>query len=355
MSTATSTAREQSRLSQQGAGSRALCRDTVSFVAACLPPRLMGARGAMQHRGGTTARCKHGIACSTASVLRETDKRHGSPCRQAQQVPPAICTVPWDHEPPRSHRGHPRAFCALFRPVGLCRGAEARAALPAASHPAALPCRSRSSCHRWKPLRDTWWLLPSPQACSVHRSQPRAHFPCVQGLPEGLEQPCPGPTPPGFKTHQFPLPFPPNQPAESFINLRKRESKQKEPKAEPKRDLSNLPSLSSLGPRYYLSAFAESPPSGDAPGPSGGAGPRHSPRSSNDCVISAISSSASLRRRRGDALPGLAVPGEQRPGPRLCGPLEGQIRPADLWGLGPCPIQGCGTGLSPCSVGQRQG
>jgi len=76
------------------------------------------------------------------------------------------------------------------------------------------------------------------------------------------EQPCPGPAPPGLQTHQLPLPFPPNQPAEGFINLRKRDSKQKEPNAEPKFDLSNLPSLSSPGARYYLSAFAESPPSG---------------------------------------------------------------------------------------------
>lgn len=63
----------------------------------------------------------------------------------------------------------------------------------------------------------------------------------MQGLPEGSEQPCPSPAPPGFQTHQFPLPFPLNQPAESFINLRKHKSKQKEPKAEPKCDLSNLP------------------------------------------------------------------------------------------------------------------
>lgn len=188
--------------------------------------------------------------------------------------------------------------------------------LPAASQPQALPCHSRSSCHRWKPLRDTWWLLPLTPAHGAHRSQPRAHLPCAQGPPEGSEQTCPGPALPGFKTHQFPLPFPPNQPAESFINLRKRKSKQKEPKAEPMRDLSNLPSLSSLGPRYYLSAIAESPPSGNAPGPSGGAGPRHSPCSSNDSVISAVSSSASLRRWRGDALPGLAVPGEQCPAPQ---------------------------------------
>lgn len=157
---------------------------------------------------------------------------------------------------------------------------------------------------------------------------------CAKGLPEGSEQPCPGPTLPGLKTHQFPLPFPLNQPAESFINLRKRESKQKELKAEPKRDLSNLPSLSSLGPRYYLSASAESPPSGDAPGPSGGAGPRHSPRSSNDSVISALSSPASLRRA-----------GSPQPTP--AGTPRGMDSSHQSVGFRPCPIWGSRRGLSP--------
>lgn len=72
----------------------------------------------------------------------------------------------------------------------------------------------------------------------------------------------PSPAPSPLQTPWFPLPFPPYQPTESFINLRKRESKQKESSAEPKRDLNNLPILSSLRPRYYLSACAESPPSG---------------------------------------------------------------------------------------------
>lgn len=125
----------------------------------------------------------------------------------------------------------------------------------------------------------------TPRGASQHRCPGHVVFACV-------EQPGPGPTPPALQTHRFPLPFPPNQPAESFINLRKRESKQKEPEAEPKRDLSNLPSLSSPGPRYYLSAFAESPPSGPhqtLPEAQGLA----AARAPDACVISAASSSAS--------------------------------------------------------------
>lgn len=241
------------------------------------------------------ARHRGGIACSTASVHKETDKRHGSPCKQAGRAGPiGYMHRPAGRKPLCSHRGCPRAFpaCSIAAP-----GAPV-------------------------PQQELVSPLEAPKghlvAAALDPSSQRAPLtaPCAQGPPEGSEQTCPGPALPGFKTHQFPLPFPPNQPAESFINLRKRKSKQKEPKAEPMRDLSNLPSLSSLGPRYYLSAIAESPPSGNAPGPSGGAGPRHSPCSSNDCVISAVSSSASLRRRRGDALPGLAVPGEQCPAPQ---------------------------------------
>lgn len=36
-------------------------------------------------------------------------------------------------------------------------------------------------------------------------------------------------------------------------------------------------------------------------------------------------------------------------------PLKGWIHPDSLWGLGPRPPWGCGTGLSPRLVGQRQG
>lgn len=134
-----------------------------------------------------------------------------------------------------------------------------------------------------------------------------------------VEQPGPGPTPPALQTHRFPLPFPPNQPAESFINLRKRESKQKEPEAEPKRDLSNLPSLSSPGPRYYLSAFAESPPSGPhqtLPEAQGLA----AARTPDACVISAASSSASPT---GGAMPA---------GAGSTGGCVGGGHPSALWG-----------------------
>lgn len=269
-----------------------------------------------------------------ASVPKEADKCRGSPRRhgRSHQLRALSHTATSHHARTKDVSGPP-VLCSGPRALQGCWGQGGPACSMA---PRALPCHS---CHCWKPLRDTWWPLPSPElaACAAL---------CVQGLLEGSEQPCPGPTPPGFKTHQFPLPFPLNQPAESFINLRKRKSKQKEPKAEPKHDLNNLPSLSSLGPRHYLSAFAESPPSGDAPGPSG-AGPRHSPRSSNDSVISAVSSSASLRRRRGDALPGWQSQGSSAPAHACADPSR------DGFVLLECGLWGCGTGLSLCPAGQK--
>lgn len=85
MSAATSAAREQSWLSQQGAGglSAAVGRRPLRC---CLPPSLPG-HGCSRDTAAP-ARHRGGVACSTASVHKETDKCHGSPCKQAGRAGP---------------------------------------------------------------------------------------------------------------------------------------------------------------------------------------------------------------------------------------------------------------------------
>ena len=133
------------------------------------------------------------------------------------------------------------------------------------------------ACHSWLHLSHRRVQQKFNRSSTEETAHQAAHSPArptapgparCPGVLQGTAVLCvlgaalPSPAPPPLQTPWFPLPFPLNQPTESFINLRKHESKQKEPSAEPKCDLSNLPILSSPGPRYYLSACAESPPLG---------------------------------------------------------------------------------------------